>query len=192
MRCLHINSQIIAFLLIVGWFLSGCATQRVSVIEGVDYDESQHRTHYFVLPYGRVSIPGKWQKTSYNSVSRQQFFTNADSIKIAIAIGSNKYEFNPNGNLTGFAFAEAFYEWDSNYFVETYGLNRKLIEKDSTNQFLIWEIFGDINAVKIDTYFLVGTKNRAVTNCSVTITDKWSEPEKIAFLKDLFITSKEQ
>lgn len=85
-----------------------------------------------------------------------------------------------------------FNEWDSNYFVETYGLNRKLIEKDSTNQFLIWKIFGDIDAVKIDTYFLVGAKNGAVTNCSVTITDKWSEPEKIAFLKDLFLNNKEQ
>jgi len=59
-------------------------------------------------PMAAFRFPANGKKTSYNSVSRQQFFTNADSIKIAIAIGSNNYEFNPNGKLTGFAFAEAF------------------------------------------------------------------------------------
>jgi len=52
----------------------GCASQKVNVIEGYDYKEKDNQTSYFVLPYGSVSIPGKWNKDHYNSVSHQQFF----------------------------------------------------------------------------------------------------------------------
>ncbi len=71
------------------------------------------------MPYGTVTIPGKWDKGHQNSISHQQFFTNKDSVKIAIAFGSIKnYEFNLTGAKTGFSFVKAFYEWDSKYFVE--------------------------------------------------------------------------
>jgi len=75
--------------------LYGCASQSVSTIVGCDYDESKNQTTYFVLPFGSVSIHGKWEKTHYNNVSGQQFFTNGDSISIAIAFNRfDKYEFN--------------------------------------------------------------------------------------------------
>ncbi len=90
--------------------LASCATQRVSTIIGFDYDEKKNQTDYFVLPYGTVSIPGKWEKTNYYSISNQQFFKNADSIIIAVAFGPyDKYEFNADKSKKGIDFALAYY-----------------------------------------------------------------------------------
>jgi len=56
-------------------FLTSCVTQReCTTIVGCNYDKNKDKTDYIILPYGTVSIPGKWEKTNYNSVSRQQFF----------------------------------------------------------------------------------------------------------------------
>jgi len=173
--------------------LTNCATQKVSTIVGYDYDEKTNQTDYFVLPYGTVSIPGKWKKTNYNSISHQQFFKNADSIIIAVAFGPyDKYEFNADKSKKGIDFALAYYEWDSKYFVETHGLKRKLIEKDSIRNFVIYKIYGNNEKGKFDTYFLVGEKNGFFSNFSVMATDKWTENYKIDFLKRLFVTEKEE
>lgn len=169
-------------------FLAGCASQRVSIIEGCDYDESKNQTDYFVLPFGSVSIPEKWVKTNYNSVSGQQFFTNTDSIRIAIAFNRfDKYEFNSDGSKKGYEFVKAFYEWDSKYFVDSYGLQRIVLENDSINNFMLYQIHGLSNGAKIDIYFLIGEKNGNVQNFSVMTNDKWNEDKKIAFLKGLYM-----
>ena len=173
--------------------LTSCATQRVSTIVGCDYDEKKNQTDYFVLPYGIVSIPDKWEKTNYNSISRQQFFKNADSIIIAVAFGPyDKYEFNADKSKKGIDFALAYYEWDSKYFVETHGLKRDFIEMDSIRNFVVYRIFGEIEKGEFDTYFLVGERNGFVSNYSIMDTDKWTEKYKIAFLKRLFLTEKEE
>ena len=185
---LKINLSIVIIVL-----LTSCATQRVSTIVGCDYDKNKNQTDYFVLPYGRVSIPGKWEKINYNSNSRQQFFKNADSIIIAVAFGPyDKYEFNADKSKKGIDFALAYYEWDSKYFVETHGLKRDFIEKDSIRNFVVYRIFGEIEKEKIETYFLVGEKNGFVSNYSVMDTDKWTEKYKIDFLKGLFVNEKEE
>ena len=172
--------------------LTSCATQSVSTIVGCDYNEKKNQTDYFVLPYGAVTIPDKWEKTIYNSISRQQFFINTDSIIIAVAFGPyDKYEFNADKPKKGIDFVLAYYEWDSKYFVETYGFQRDFIEKDSIRNFVVYRIFGEFEKAKIDTYFLVGEKNGFVSNYSVMDTDKWTEKYKIDFLKGLFVSEKE-
>jgi hypothetical protein len=173
---------------IIVLILTGCASQRVSTIVGCDYDESKNQTDYFVLPFGSVSIPGKWEKTNYNNVSGQQFFTNSDSISIAIAFNRfDKYEFNAVGAKRGNDFAKAFYEWDSKFFVDSYGLQRNIIENDSINNYILYQIYGLKNGAKFDTYFLVGEKSGNVHNLSIMITDKWTKDQKITFLKGLYI-----
>lgn len=168
--------------------LFGCASRRVSTIEGRDYDESKNQTKYFALPYGSISIPGKWEKADYNNVSNQQFFTNNDSIRIAIAFNRfDKYEFSGDGSKKGYEFLKAFYEWDSNYFVDSYGLQRRIIENDSIDNFILYQIYGFAKGAKFDTYFLVGEQNGNVSNFSVMTTDKWTEGEKTMFLKGLYI-----
>ena len=169
-------------------FMTNCATQQISTIVGGEYNVKKNETDYFVVPYGSVTIPEKWEKTNYNSISRQQFFRNQDSIIIAIAFGRfNKYEFNKDGSKTGYNFVKAYYEWDSKYFVESHGLKRQPIESDSTKNFMVYRIFGQVENGELDTYFLIGEKGGNISNFSISKTDKWTESEKIVFLKNLYV-----
>lgn len=172
-------------------FLTGCATQRTSNIVGCDYDKNKNQTDYFVFPYGSVSIPGEWKRTTYNQISKQQFFKNTDSITIAIAFGPcDKYEFNVTNPKKGFEFVKAFYEWESDYFVNTYSFSQELIESNESDNFIIWRAFGVNNNSYWDTYFLFGEKNGFVNNFSVMITDKWTKENKVHFLKQMYLQNK--
>ncbi len=183
---IYMKIRLLYLAIISGFVFTACATQRVSVIEGFNYDKNKNQTEYLVLPYGSALIPGRWEKTSYNSISRQQFFINQDSVKIALSFNRfDQYEFNPDGAKKGMDFVEAFYEWESEYFVNSFGLNRKLIEQDRINKFILFRIYGEVDGGNFDTYFLFSEKNGNVANMSVSITDKWTENEKIAFLKGL-------
>lgn len=174
-------------------FLTNCATQRTSTLAGEDYNEIKNETNYFVLPYGSVSLPGKWEKTNYNSISRQQFFRNQDSVTIAISFSRyNNYEFNSDGSQIGYAFVKAYYEWDSKYFVESHGLKRQTLENDSVNNFMIYRIYGQIEKREFDTYFLVGEKKGNVSNFSISNCGEWAEGERTKFLKNLFLTENNQ
>lgn len=173
--------------------VAACATQRTTTLVGGEYNDTKNETDYFVFPYGTVTLPGKWEKTSYNTISRQQFFRNQDSVIIAIAFARfNKYEFNADGSKTGFDFVKAYYEWDSKYFVDSHGLKRQLLVTDSANNFMIYRIYGQIEKGNFDTYFLFGEKNGNTSNFSISNTDRWSENEKVIFLKNLFLTKKEE
>jgi hypothetical protein len=173
--------------------LTNCATKRTSTIVGGDYNETKNETDYFVVPYGSVTLPGKWEKTNNNTNSKQQFFRNKDSVIIAIAFGRiDKYEFNKDSSKSGYNFVKAFYEWDSKYFVDSYPLKRQSLQNDSTNSFIIYRIYGQIEKVDFNTYFLIGEKNGNTSNFSISDTDKWNENEKIRFLKNLFLAQKEK
>ena len=179
-------------LLLMTIILTNCATQRTSTIVGGDYNETKNETDYFVLPYGSVTLPGKWEKTNYNSVSRQQYFTNKDSVTIAIAFNRyNSYEFNLKGTQTGYDFVKAYYDWDSQYFIDSYGLQREIIENDSLNNYMIYRIFGEIEKGDFNTYFLIGEKNGNISLFSITDPDKLTVNEKTDFIKKLFLTEKQ-
>ena len=168
-----------------------CASQKESIIVGGEYDAKKDATEYFVFPYGSVSLPGKWDKVSYNAESKQQFFTNKDSIIVAIAFGrSRSYEFNKDGSLKGFDFLKSFQEWDSKYFKESNALDWKILETDNINNYLIYRIYGIKDESKFDSYFLMAEKNGSVSSFSVYTTNRWSESEKIMFLKNLFLQNK--
>ena len=170
----------------------GCVVQRTSTIVSCDYNRKKNQTNYIVFPYGSVSLPGKWEKGRYSEVSTQQFFINSDSVIIAIAFGLyNKYEFNQDGAKKGFDFVRAFYEWDSDYFVNTYGLKQDLIEENEINNYIIWRLYGDYNNSHWDTYFLFGENNGFVRNYSIMTTDKWTVEQKIEFLKGIYGNKKE-
>ncbi|MBP1629263.1 MAG: hypothetical protein H6Q15_156 [Bacteroidetes bacterium] len=166
--------------------LFSCATQQTSTIVGGDYNELKNETEYFVLPFGSVTIPGKWEKNKYNNISRQQFFTNQDSVIIAIAFSQyNKYEFNMDGSLTGYNFIKNYYEWDSKYLTDSYGLKREILVNDSINNYMIYRIYGD----NYNMYFLINEKKGNMSNYFIT-TDKWDESKKVAFLRELLLSSK--
>ena len=169
------------------FLLTGCGSskQATSTIVGGDYDAAKNVTEYFVFPYGSVSLPGKWEKGKYDQSSRQQFFRNEESVVVAIAFGPfNKYEFNMEGSLKGHDFVEAFYKWESEFY-KSAGFECTILENDSANPYLLFKVVGhDANTV-----FLYGEKNGGVSNFSVQTADKWTEAEKVQFLKTLFLTS---
>jgi hypothetical protein len=191
-KAMKLKIRSACFFILASVILAGCvAPKSISTITGCDYDKVKDRTDYFILPFGSVSMPGKWDKT--NAAGAQQFFVNKDSVEIAIGFTAyNSYEFNRNGALKGFNFVKAFYEWDSKYFVDKYGLSRSMLEKDSLNNYVLYRLFGKKEKTEIDTYFLIGEKNGNISNFSITITDKWTEQNKIDFLKGLFLAKKEE
>ncbi|MDT3356503.1 MAG: hypothetical protein LIR35_02800 [Bacteroidota bacterium] len=173
--------SIILFAAVASFISCGSAQRSSSTITGGEYDAKKNITEYFVHPYGQVSIPGKWEKTTYNSVSRQQFFRNDESVDLAVSFGPcDKFEFNKDGSLKGYEFIEAYYEWDSKYFVSN-GLESKILEADKENKYILYRVFGN----KFDTYFLICEKNGFVSNFSIHATDKWTEQQKVDFLKSL-------
>ena len=177
------------YFLLISILLTGCVAYRnsSSTIVSCSYNEKNNQTEYMVFPYGSVTIQGKWERTTYNSVSKQQFFENSDSVTIAIAFSPyNKYEFNRDGAKKEFEFVKAFYEWESEYFA-TYNLDTEIIESDSTSNFIIWRIYGNYNDILIDSYFLIGEKNGFVKNYVVMATEKWTPKQKIDFLKNMYL-----
>ena len=176
------------YLLFATIFLTSCATQRTTTLVSCDYDKNKNQTDYMVFPYGSVSIHGEWTQTSYNQVSKQQFFQNPDSIIISVAFTPcNKYEFNLDNSKKGFEFVTALYEWDSEYFVSNYHLNREKIESDEKNNFIIWRTFGENNDTYWDSYFLFGEKNGFANNFAIMKTFKWTKEEKVTFLKEMYL-----
>ena len=179
---LSVFSKMVLSLLFV-FSLMCCVSQKATTIVGGEYDAKKDVTEYFVFPYGSVSLPGKWNKTDYNTESKQQFFTNKDSVVVAIVFGRSKsYEFNKDGSLKGNDFL--------NSFKESHGLDWKILETDNINNYMIYRIYGITDESKFDSYFLMGEKNGSVSNFSVYNTNKWSESDKIIFLKNLYLQNK--
>jgi hypothetical protein len=166
--------------------LTSCYTQHAtSIITSIDYDSKEDKTNCIYLPYGGVALPGKWVKTKYDSNSKQQFFTNQDSVSIAIAFGPcNKFEFNADGSKQGFEFLEAFYNWESKYFIEEHKLLVEKIDEDKNH--ILWHVESEDR--KIDTYFLFGVfPNSTFSNFSIQATKKWSRDQKIEFMKNIYL-----
>ena len=154
-----------------------------STIAGAEYKPDKNITEYFVFPYGEVSLPGKWEKLQYVSKSHQQFFINDESVLIAIVFGAvNDYDFNRNGSLKGYDFVKAYYGWESEYYSSS-GFECKIIEEDQSRSYIIWRVLGQ----GADTYSLIGERKGHVCNFSVNLTDKWTEDEKVQFLKNIYI-----
>ena len=171
-------------------FLAGCRTSSPSryssTIVGGEYEESKDSTSYFVFPYGSVMIPGKWEKTTYISASRQQFFQNSDSVLISVIFSRfDGYEFNQDGAKKGYDFVKACYEWESDYFEKTLGLQHEILEENEGKQYMIFRIYGSTDGTKVNMYFLLGEKNGDVSYFSLSRAEKWTEERRLEFLRGL-------
>jgi len=176
------------FCLSVVFFLGGCASRTTSTIVACDYDKKHDQTNYTIFPYGSVSIPGKWKRTTYNRAGRQQFFENEHNVVLGVSFGPcNRYEFNADNSKKGFDFVKAFYDWESQYFANDYGMAVEIIEKNESEKYITWRIFGEYNNTPWDAYFIFGEKNGMARNFSIMETDKWTREQKLDFLKDLYL-----
>lgn len=181
------QKPIFVSILLLSLLSTACVTNKTSTVVSINYNKQKNHTDYTVLPYGTVSMPGKWEKGHLNSTSNQQFFRNAESIEIAVALGRfDKYEFNQTGQFKGWNFVQAFCEWEMDYFFTKKGLANAILVEDQVRNFIIYRVYDANEIPKIDTYFLIGEINGNVRNISISITDKWTSEQKVTFLKSLF------
>jgi hypothetical protein len=162
--------------------LMSCNTTQTSMIVTDNYDKNQNKTTLTLLPYGNIIFPNKWDKTNYNNISKQHFFTNNDSTTIAVAKSPReKYPFY-KPNQTDKEFVSEFVKWDGDY-CKSQGLTVKTINDKSDNGFIVWQVIGDNN--KINTIFIFGSKNKFAYNFSGT-SEKWTEDAIQEFLIKLY------
>jgi hypothetical protein len=162
-----------------------CATNKKSAVTNANYDETKNQTDYIVPSFGSVSLPSKWEKRHYNNVSQEQFFLNSDSIEVSVAFNRfDRYQFNLNGEFKGWDFVQAYCEWERG---NQYNMASALLVQDMVRNFIIYKIFDTSDKPKIDSCFLVGEKDGNVIVLSISTTDKWTDKEKIKFLKAVYV-----
>lgn len=162
--------------------LSCTPTKSTSVLYSDNYDKDKDLTSVMIFPYGQIKIPGKWTKTSYNSSSRQYFFTNTDSVTFAVALNPwDKYEFYKQG-MTPNQFVKAYYDWDANYWQQQTKGQLKILKENTDKNYITWNLTKEPD---VDSYFLFGLKNSTAFNLYVT-SDKWNESKKVELLEKIY------
>jgi hypothetical protein len=161
-----------------------CKTTQTSVINSVYYDEPKNNTVLMLLPYGNITLPGKWKETSVREDSRQHFFSNEDTT-VHIAVTKNPRRFYPFNQKqhTDREFTHHFVAWDTAYFQQT-GRPTQIVADSSENGFILFDVVtpsGDIPK----TLFLYGTKNGIVFNFSGR-SAKWPVTQMQSLLIRLF------
>jgi hypothetical protein len=160
-----------------------------STLESTNYDSQLDETTYTSFPLGSLTMPGKWIKISYNKISGQYNFKNIDSVSSALAINkASVYPFYKR-KMTANTFIKEMYEWDSQYMVARIKGIRSIIEHDTTTHFIIWRITDTKEIHNIDTYYLFGCENNILYSVMLD-TDKWSQGEKVAFMKKIYSNKK--
>ncbi len=175
----------ISHILLLAIVTSCMAPKAISTIESNIYDDKINQTTFSKLPFGSLSIPGKWTKFSYNQVSGQHNFKNLDSVMTAVAINrASSYSFY-KPKMTSNDVVMAFYEWDSKYLADNIGGNRTIIKQDTVNHFIIWQITADNEKYKINNHYLFGSENGIIFTVFVT-TKKWTDEKKVEHLETVY------
>lgn len=161
-----------------------CKTAQTSALTGVHYDEQKNTTTLILIPYGGVTIPGKWKDKGEYAVSRQHYFTSEDS-GITLAVTKNPrniYPFNQK-QYTDNEFTRRFVAWDTAYFHES-GKPTQIIADSSDKGFILFHV-SHPQQPSANSTFLYGAKNGICYNFSAS-TQKWSAAETQAFLTRLY------
>jgi hypothetical protein len=177
-------NKIIALLLLM--IVTSCTgSKSISTIESNHFDDKANLTTFTKSPLGSLSIPGKWTKISYNQVSMQHNFENADSVLTALAINqSTAYPFYKT-NMTSNEVVKEFYEWDSKYLAENIQGTRTIIKQDTINHFILWQIKADNEKYKVDNHYLFGSENGIIFTVFIS-TNKWTNEQKIEYLQTVY------
>ncbi len=178
-----ISGILIIFFLTSMLMFTSCYTPgTISIIYSADYNNKEKLTKYDKYPFGQVKIPGNWILENYDPVNRTHFYR--DSAQVYLGIGMvfcNQTPFYQK-DMSDSLFLREYYEWDSKYWIEKIGASARIIEKDTINNTLLWNLKDDKN---LNSFYLYGTKYHRAFYFLVS-TDKWSDSEKINFLKTLY------
>jgi hypothetical protein len=167
--------------LIIALYSFNSAAQ--SMIFSTTYDKKKDQTVQVMLPHGNIGIPGQWEKTSYNQVSKQHFFKNGDSTILSVSKNpANKYPFF-KAAFSDQQLVSEFVKWDSEYWQQQ-GLTIKVLKDESEKGFIVWQAKAD-KAYATNTIFVFGCKKGFVYGFSAT-SKSWSEEKMQEFLTELF------
>jgi len=167
-----------ALLLFVCVALSGCYDGQRTMLIADSYSPEKDVTTLQLIPYGDIKIPGKWTKTSFNESSKQHFFSNSDSISIAVALNPmKKYSFY-QPDVSAEEFLTAFFNWEKDFY-EQNGIAVTKINREPN-----YVIFS-VKKENINTILLFGAKEDMALNYAISST-KWDDSQRIKFLKTLF------
>ena len=171
---------LLAFLVIGNCVFAQKAT---STIVSDKYDPKKDVTEFMKFPFGSVSLPGKWTRTTYNAVSGQYNFTNTDSVSVAVALNrAAQYPFYKK-EMTADQFVQAMYEWDSDYLTQKINGKDTVITRDTVNHFITWRI---TNGEGINNHNLFGYENGVVFTVMVA-TEKWPDEKKVKFAETVYL-----
>jgi hypothetical protein len=167
--------------------LMACHPRMVPTITAGEYNAQRNQTDYIVMPYGSVSLPGKWIHGRYRQESRQQYFSNSDSSIVSIAFGQcNKLGFS-TGGAVGYDFVKLYYKWENKYQTEILNQHVKLIASDSANKYMVWQVYGD----NMNQFFLAGAHDCACGECAFQnysiVSSKLTDEQKAKFLQDIYL-----
>jgi hypothetical protein len=158
-----------------------------STIESINFYQKKNITTYMIFPFGTVNLKGKWEAVKFNKVSKQKTFRNADSIEILVCINEcRNYEFNNDTKASNDSFIERFYTWEKEYFEQNPTLKATIIEHDTINNYLIWNLKGKMNEDEIDTIFFIAEKNCNVISLSMYATKLMSTEDRIKLIKETY------
>lgn len=157
----------------------------VSTIVSDNYDERKDQTTYMKFPYGSLSLPGKWTKSSFNENSGQQNFKSKDSLSTALLINrASIYPFYVKG-MTSNQFVKAMYEWDSKYFIDNIEASCTIIKEDTLDHFIVWKISAHNEKYNIENEYLFGCENGIVFTVFAP-TRKLTAEQKIDFMESVY------
>jgi len=144
------------------------------------YDGVKKKTTLTIIPYGNIVIPGKWTKYNYNQTSKQHFFKDSDSTRIAVAKNPiDKYGFY-SSELSKSELTNKWYKWEADFYTEK-GIEISQLNRESDNEFIIWKA----KSTQVSNVFLYGIKSNFAYNFAV-VAGNWTDKQRINFLTDLW------
>ncbi len=154
------------------------------------YNASDNSTDYEVLPYGKVTMPGKWIAGMYNKTSRKQVFYRDDTTTLTVVIAPCASSPFSKDGMTGYEFVRNYYKVEAQYQTEFFEQTPKLLVEDKENRYMLWMVHSD----GIDQYFLCGVKDCSCDECTYRSFNlknrRLSEAQSKKLLQDIFLGEK--
>lgn len=153
----------------------------------IHYESDLDQTTYSLQSWLSYKLPGRWIAQEYDEDSQEQFFLGPDSTSFSISIThTTQYRFNKDKQLDGIAFVRSYYDLEATFIRNKLGMSCKMIEIDSVQKFIIYEVSEKSPKPTANTYILVGVMNQMVSNYSIFNNYRRTEHHCLALLKMLY------
>lgn len=192
--------SVFTVLLISTLFLIGCIQPKYGINA---YDEKNNITNYYLISYGGLVIPGKWNRDTHEKNSAQYSLIGPDSTnRLFVQV------FKPRRSFLGFSpYTDSY-----NYLKSEISLSQdkgreeddllgdststfEIIEKDSINNFIVSRYVRKRRRLTIQAVILNGIRKKMFMNFSITTSKVdsinnpriWDVATQKDFLKKVFL-----